>query len=76
MGEDFITFEIGKIKKKEMSIAMKDNTIRFNELYKLVTTQPLISTDLQIIVDGKYVTNMSINYDKYNQPVIKLKTNE
>ena len=76
MSEDFITFEIGKIKKKEMSIAMKDNTIRFNELYRLVTTQPLISTDLQIIVDGKYVTNMSINYDKYNQPVIKLKTNE
>lgn len=74
--EDFVTFEIGKIKKKEMLIAMKDNTIRFNELYRLVTTQPLISTDLQIIVDGKYVTNMSINYDKYNQPVIKLKTNK
>lgn len=55
---------------------MEDNIIRFNELYRLVTTQPLISTDLQIIVDGKYVTNMSINYDKYNQPVIKLKTNE
>lgn len=34
---------------------------KFNELYKLVTSQPLISTDLPIMVDGKLVTDMSIN---------------
>lgn len=45
---------------------------RFNELYKLVTTQPLISTDLPIMVDGKYVTEMAINYDN-EFPVIELK---
>lgn len=46
---------------------------RFNELYKLVTTQPLISTDLPIMVDGKLVTDMSIN--KINGFwVIELKT--
>ena len=46
---------------------------RFNELHKLVTTQPLISTDLPIMVDGKYVTEMTINYDN-EFPVIELKT--
>ena len=46
---------------------------RFNELHKLVTTQPLISTDLPIMVDGKYVTEMNINYDN-GFPVIDLKT--
>lgn len=46
---------------------------RFNELYKLVVTQPLTSTDLPIMVDGKLVKEMTINYDnKY--PVIELKT--
>ena len=45
----------------------------FNELYKLVTTQPLTSTDLPIMVDGKYVTEMTINYDN-EFPVIELKT--
>ena len=34
---------------------------RFNELYKLVTSYPLTSTDLPIMVDGKLVTDMSIN---------------
>ena len=46
---------------------------RFNELHKLVTTQPLTSTDLPIMVDGKYVTEMTINYDN-EFPVIELKT--
>lgn len=46
---------------------------RFNELYKLVTTQPLISTDLPIMVDGKCVTEMTINYDN-EFPTIELKT--
>ena len=46
---------------------------KFNELYRLVTTQPLISTDLPIMVDGKYVTEMNINYDN-KIPVIELKT--
>lgn len=55
---------------------MENKIIQFNELYKLVTTQPLTSTDLQIMVDGKHVINASINYDKYNQPVIELKTNK
>lgn len=34
---------------------------KFNELYKLVTSQPLTLPDLPIIVDGKLVTDMSIN---------------
>lgn len=46
---------------------------RFNELYKLVMTQPLISTDLLILVDGKLVKEMTINYDN-EFPVIELKT--
>ena len=46
---------------------------RFNELYKLVTSYPLISIDLPIMVDGKCVTKMSINYDN-EIPVIELKT--
>ena len=46
---------------------------RFNELYRLVTTQPLISTDLLILVDGKLVKEMTINYDN-EFPVIELKT--
>ena len=46
---------------------------RFNELYKLVTTQPITSTDLPIMVDRKLVTDMSINYDN-EFPVIELKT--
>lgn len=46
---------------------------KFNELYKLVVTQPLFSTDLPIMVDGKYVTEMNINYDN-KIPVIELKT--
>lgn len=46
---------------------------KFNELYKLVTTQPLISTDLPILVNGELVTDMSIN--KINGFwVIELKT--
>lgn len=46
---------------------------RFNELYRLVMAQPLYTSDLLIMVDGKYVTEMTINYDnKY--PVIELKT--
>lgn len=46
---------------------------RFNELYKLVTTQPLYTSDLPIMVDGKLVTDMSIN--KINGFwVIELKT--
>ena len=36
---------------------------RFNELYKLVTSQSLILPDLPIMVDGKLVTDMSINCD-------------
>ena len=46
---------------------------KFNELYKLVVTQPLFSTDLPIMVDGKYVKEMIINYDN-EYPVIELKT--
>lgn len=46
---------------------------RFNELYKLVMTQPLYTSDLPIMVDGKYVTEMNINYDNVF-PVIELKT--
>ena len=46
---------------------------KFNELYKLVTTQPLISTDLLILVDGKLVKEMTINYDN-EFPAIELKT--
>lgn len=46
---------------------------RFNELYKLVTTQPLISSDLPIMVDGKCVTKMAITYDN-GFPTIELKT--
>ena len=46
---------------------------RFNELYKLVTIQPLTSTDLPIMVDGKFVTEMAINYDS-GLPTIELKT--
>lgn len=46
---------------------------RFNELYKLVTTQPITSTDLPIMVDGKLVTDMSINCDN-GFLVIELKT--
>ena len=46
---------------------------RFNELYKLVTTQPLISTDLPILVNGKCVTEMAITYDN-EFPRIELKT--
>ena len=46
---------------------------RFNELYKLVMTQPLYTSDLPIMVGGKYITEMTINYDnKY--PIIELKT--
>ena len=36
---------------------------RFNELYRLVTSQPLTSTDLPIMVDGKLVIDISINCD-------------
>ena len=46
---------------------------RFNELYKLVVTQPLFSTDLPIMVDRKLVKEMTINYN-YEYPVIELKT--
>ena len=46
---------------------------RFNELYRLVVTQPLISTDFPIMVDGKLVKEMTINYDN-GFPVIELKT--
>ena len=46
---------------------------RFNELYKLVTTQPLFSTDLPIMVDSKLVKEMTINYDN-EFPAIELKT--
>lgn len=46
---------------------------RFNELYKLVVTQPLFSTDLPIMVDGKLVIDMSINCDN-GFLVIELKT--
>ena len=46
---------------------------RFNELYKLVTTQPLTSTDLPIMVDGKLVTDMCINCHN-GFLVIELKT--
>ena len=46
---------------------------RFNELYKLVVTQPLISTDLPIMVVGKLVKVMNINYDNVF-PVIVLQT--
>ena len=34
---------------------------RFNELYKLVMTQPLYTSDLPIMVNGEIVTDMSIN---------------
>lgn len=47
--------------------------IRFNKLYRLVTSQPLTSTDLPIMVDGKLVTDMSINCDN-GFLVIELKT--
>ena len=46
---------------------------RFNELYKLVMTQPLYTSDLPIMVDGKCVTEMSITYDN-GFPAIELKT--
>lgn len=46
---------------------------RFNELYKLVMTQPLYTSDLPIMVDGKLVKEMTINYDN-EFPVIELKT--
>lgn len=46
---------------------------RFNELYRLVMAQPLYTSDLPIMVDGKLVTDMSINYDN-GCPVIELKT--
>lgn len=46
---------------------------RFNELYRLVTSQPLTSTDLPIMVDGKLVKEMTINYDN-GFPAIELKT--
>ena len=46
---------------------------KFNELYKLVTTQHLTLTDLPILVNGEFVTDMSIN--KINGFwVIELKT--
>ena len=46
---------------------------RFNELYRLVMTQPLYTSDLPIMVDGKCVTEMSITYDN-GFPAIELKT--
>ena len=47
--------------------------IYFNELYKFITSQPLISTDLPILIDGKCVTEMNIAYNN-GQYVIELKT--
>lgn len=46
---------------------------RFNELYRLVMAQPLYTSDLPIMVDGKLVKEMTINYDN-EFPVIDLKT--